>query len=146
MRLYLVKTDAGTVIGWGPEDTEYLARLEPGECIEAETRKARNPGHHRKFFALLQSAFVGQSRYKRLEDLLIEMKLRAGWYEEHITADGKLVYVPKSISWAQMDQQEFDRFYAEAIVALAEMFGSEEVVMEADRIIAHRAVGQEVGG
>lgn len=135
-RLYLVKTEGGDLIGYSADDQDYVARLKPGESLECDTHKARNPGHHKKFFALLQSAFAGQSKYKRIGDLLIEMKLRAGWFDEHVTADGKLVYVPKSISFARMGQEEFDKFYNEAVVALAGMFGTEDVVIEADEIIA----------
>lgn len=136
MKLFLVKTEGGDVIGWGPNDQSYIARMEPGECIECDTHKARNPAHHRRFFALLQAAYGAQDKHKNLTSLLVELKIRAGWYDEHITHDGKLVYVPKSISWARMDQEEFERFYGEAIVALADMFGTEEIVLEADNIIA----------
>lgn len=135
-RLYLVKTEGGDLIGWGPNDSAYLAKLEPGECIESDTRKARNPAHHRKFFALFELAFQSQERYTNRRQFMTELKVRAGWYEEYITADGKLVFVPKSISWANMDQEEFAKFYAEAVTALAGMCNSEEVVLEADSIIA----------
>lgn len=135
-RLYLVKTEGGDLIGWGPNDHAYLHKLEAGECIECDTQKARNPGHHRKFFALLQDSFVNQDKYENMTDLLVALKLRCGWYDEHVTHDGKLVYVPKSISWARMDQEVFGKFYGDAVVALAEMFGAPEAVAEADEIIA----------
>lgn len=136
MKLFLMMTEGRDLLGWGPNDQAYLHRLGAGECLECDTHKARNPAHHRKFFALLQAAYGAQDKHKNLTSLLVELKVRAGWYDEHITADGKLVYVPKSISWARMDQETFDKFYGEAITALAEMVPHEEVILEADQIIA----------
>lgn len=135
-RLYLVKTEGGDIIGYDARDAAYLANLEPGECIESDTRKARHPEHHKKFFALFDQAFRSQDKYEKAKDLMIALKLKAGWYDEHVTADGKLVYVPRSLSWASMDQEEFDKFYREAMVALAEISNAEEVILEADEIIA----------
>lgn len=139
-RLYLTKNQAGNLVGFDAADAAYIAKIEPGEYIECDTIKARNPGHHKKFFALLQRAFVNQSRYNRIADLLIELKLRCSWYDEHVTRDGKLVYVPKSISWARLDQEGFDKFYSEAVIELAGMFPDvRDIVAEADEIIARRA-------
>jgi hypothetical protein len=138
MRLYLVKTDGGDLIGYDAADAAYLAKLEPGECIESDTRKARNPAHHRKFFALFELAFQSQERYANRRQFMTELKVRAGWYEEYINADGKMVYVPMSISWANMDQERFDKFYADAVVALSGMCHDDEIASEADRIIATR--------
>lgn len=136
MRLYLVKTEGGDLLPLDAEDHAYVSRLAAGESLECDTRKARNPGQHKKFFALFDTAFKSQNKYANRKQLMVELKLRAGWYDEHVTHDGKLVYVPKSLSWAQMDQEEFERFYDEAVKALADMFGIEEVVLEADQIIA----------
>jgi hypothetical protein len=138
-RLYLVKTQGGDLIGESGADQDYIARLGEGDILECDTRKARHPAHHRKFFALLNSAFENQDKYRNRTDLLVALKLRCGWYDEYITHDGKLVYIPQSLSWARMGQEDFAKFYNEAIVALADMFGTEDVVLEADQIIARTA-------
>lgn len=135
-RLYLVKTDGGDLIGYDAADAAYLANLEAGECIESDTRKARNPAHHKKFFALFDLAYQSQDRYTNKRQFMTELKVRAGWYEEYISSDGKVVYVPMSLSWANMDQEKFDKFYADAVKALAQMCNNEEITLEADTIIA----------
>lgn len=141
-RLYLTKTSWGSLIGWDHHDEAYVARLGEGEILECDTRKARHPEHHRKFFALLQQAFANQDKYRNLTDLLVALKLKVGHYDEHVTADGRLVFVPRSISFARMEQDEFSKFYNAAIVALAELTDAEQVVLEADNIIARDALGQ----
>lgn len=135
-RLHVYKSGGGDLLGCDPKDQDYLARMKPGEALECDVRRARNPGQHRKFFALFDASFHGQSKYTNPKDLMRELKIRAGWYDEYITQGGKVVYVPKSLSWGTMGDDEFKKFYDEAVTALAEMFGNEEVVMEADDIIA----------
>lgn len=140
MKLFLVRTDTGDLVGWGPEDAGYIAHLEAGECLECETHKVRNPAHHRKFFALLDNAFLNQEKYTSKPALFLDLKIRAGWYNEHITQDGKVVFIPRSISFARMGQDQFDEFYDQAVIALASMFqNAEQVVAEADQIIARHA-------
>lgn len=135
-RLFLTKTEGGDLIGYEADDQDYIARMRPGESLECDTRKARNPGQHKKFFALFDASFHGQNKYSKPKDLMRELKIRAGWYDEFIMSDGKVVYVPRSLSWGTMGDDEFKKFYNEAVVALAEMFGNEDVVLEADEIIA----------
>jgi len=78
---------------------------------KADLRKARNPDHHRKGFALITLIFDSQEKYSTMEDMLTELKLLCGWYVEHVRTSGELVYIPKSISFADMDQLEFETFY-----------------------------------
>lgn len=136
MRLFLIKTEGGDLIPDSNADAAYISKLKPGEALECDTRKVRNPGHHRLFFALFNTAFESQDRYKNKRDMMTDLKIRAGWYDEHVTTGGEVVYVPKSLSWARMGQDEFEAYFDQAVIALAEMCSSEEITLEADRIIA----------
>lgn len=136
MKLFLVKSEGGDLLGIDARDQAYIATLEPGETLECDTRKARHPQHHKKFFALFELAFASQDRYTNKRQFMIELKIRAGWYEVYITESGQSTYVPQSISWASMDQETFDKFYADAVIALSKMCNNEEVTLEADEIIA----------
>ena len=71
--------------------------------------------------ALVRLVFENQERYNSIEDLLVEFKLKVGHYKEHITTDGKIVYVPKSISFSQMDEYEFNEFYNKALNVLGKI-------------------------
>lgn len=59
--------------------------------------------------------FNNQDKYDTIESMVTEIKLRVGHYEEHMTVKGTLIYVPKSISFDEMDQLEFDEFYSKAV-------------------------------
>lgn len=111
-----------------------------GEIVSTDIKKARNLRFHRLFFALLQAVVANQERHSNVEDLLVELKLKVGHYQEHVTAKGEMVYVPKSISFDRMDELEFREFFRKAVVALAEMFpGIGDIDTIADEILARAA-------
>ena len=87
--------------------------LKQGEIVTVELVRPRNIQHHRKFFAMLQTILENQEYYKSVEDLLDVCKLRIGHCRTITTARGD-VKIPKSISFASMDQVAFDAFYNRA--------------------------------
>ena len=111
METYLIKTSTG--YQHLPEDEPL--KIKDGTIVRCEIVRQRNPRHHRKLFALLNLVFRSQEKYSNLEDLLVEFKLKAGWYEEHITMNGDIIYIPKSINFASMEQDRFNEFYSRAI-------------------------------
>jgi hypothetical protein len=97
---------------------DALASLGVGEIVRVKLSRPRNLGHHRKFFSMIQLVFENQEKFPTLEHLLTAVKIEAGWYEDvPIEVSGKLVYLPKSISFAKMDQNQFELFYEKAIAA-----------------------------
>lgn len=109
--------------GFLPADdlsADAIVELESNGPYRAKLSRPRNIGHHRKFFALLSVAFdawqpnlthkgqeVQASRERFRKDLLI----LAGYYESFFGIDGSVHLEPKSISFAAMDQPEFERLY-----------------------------------
>lgn len=83
--------------------------------VRVEYKRPRNVQFHRKFMALVNLVYDNQERYTNREALLTELKLQVGHYQEHVTLGGKLIYQPKSISFASMDDDEFSIFYAKVV-------------------------------
>lgn len=67
-----------------PADERACERFRSGHWYKVNATNSRNPGHHRKAFALINLIFDSQERFATLEDLLVDLKIRAGWYTEHI--------------------------------------------------------------
>jgi hypothetical protein len=109
-------------------DEEVFLSLKAENHYKCDIRRARNPDHHRKGFALIKLIFDSQEKYRTIEDLLVELKLQTGWYREHIRSNGELIYVPKSISFADMDQLEFEAFYETLIDVAIQHYGLKEAV------------------
>jgi hypothetical protein len=55
--LLVTKTQGGTLAPADQQAADYIARLKLGEVVKVKATRARNPGHHRKFFALLNLAY-----------------------------------------------------------------------------------------
>ena len=121
MEIFLVKTQSGVLAPFDDADAQRMAKIKTNEVVRAEITKPRNLLFHKKFMALVRLVFENQERYNSIEDLLVEFKLKVGNYKEHITTDGKIVYVPKSISFSQMDEYEFNEFYNKALNVLGKI-------------------------
>ena len=94
---------------------DILKKIKIGEIYENEIKKPRNYKFHRKFFALLKLVFENQDKYDNIKDLRVEIELKTGNYEEHLTLKGKIIYIPKSISFDKMDDIEFEKLYNKSI-------------------------------
>jgi hypothetical protein len=119
-----------TVGGLKPCDergVEALRKLKVGEVVQCELTKPRNLAHHRKFWALLNVFWQAAGDWSSPYAVLIELKVRLGHVQKVVIREtGEVVSVPKSISFAQMDQFEFDSFYEKAIGELCKMGGGIE--------------------
>ena len=130
--IYLKKLSNGCLVPSLDQDAEKLKPWKIGEILRAEIKKQRNGKFHRKLFALLNLAFENQEKYKTFEDFFVEIKLKTGHYREHVTTKGKMIYIPKSISYSNMDELEFTVFYKKVINVIVEnfMIGSTEEEIE----------------
>lgn len=101
---------------------EVLGHLGDGEIIEVEFRKKRNVQHHRKFWALMTIVWnnIDHGRYPTVESLVAAIKISTGHREMITLPNGTEVYIPRSISFAKMDQTEFERFYDRMCDVIAE--------------------------
>jgi len=92
-----------------------VSRLTIGEDVRAEMKHGREVWRHKKFFALLWLVFNNQDKYKIFEDFLVEIKIKTGHYQEHISLERGIVYIPKSISFAKCDETTFIEIYDKAL-------------------------------
>ena len=102
------------------QSAEIVAMLSDGEVVRAElTRPSkRSVRHHRMFFALMQIAaeHTGWS----IEQVLVWAKIATGHCDVVTDREGEVTYIPKSISFAKMDQTQFNAFFERATAAVQE--------------------------
>ena len=97
---------------------EVMQKWKIGDVVSATVRRPRNPQHHKKLFAMLQIVWEGtavQDRYPRVENLLDALKLALGHCEPVSLPDGTAAMKVKSIAFESMAQDEFEKFYDEAV-------------------------------
>ena len=112
-----------TVQGFVPVSTaarEFHAKTKIGQRVELKGRRPRNAAHHRKLFALLALLADNRDEISSADDALLGLKAVLGygsWKLLHPKAERE-VFVPDSIAFENMAQDEFEAFYEQAIAAV----------------------------
>lgn len=116
MEIYCRVTASGLVPMYD-SDYEERQRLVEGETVLCVIRKPRNYEFHKKFFALVRLTFDNlPERLVRMlnihseQDMLDNLKLDLGLYSV-VYHGGKAVIKLGSISFAAMDETDFQKFY-----------------------------------
>lgn len=91
-------------------------KLEPGEMIEINTHQARLGWYHRKHMALEQSLFESQERFEEFDQFRNWLKIGAGFVDWYPGAKGGVVPIPKSISYAKLEQNEMESVHTEMVL------------------------------
>lgn len=122
--IVLTKAAGGVLVPTDPQAAEYIAKLKTGAAVRATVKQQRNPRFHRKFMALLNLAFdawepteatyKGQVVSKNFDQFRRDITILSGYYEMAITLKGETRLTAKSISFANMSQDEFDALYNSA--------------------------------
>lgn len=128
----------GVLTGFGEADKRMWNRFwrkvisaEPGEIFTVETTFPRNYKFHKKMFALLSVGFDswepdrkrfnynGRAIEKNFERFREQVLIMAGHYDQVFSLRGdKMELVAKSISYAAMDDAEFETLYSAVIDVL----------------------------
>lgn len=96
------------------DDLPGWKRIKPGDIVDIEYVRPRSQKFHRLFFALLKLAADNQEKYG-MDEILDVVKIGVG-HTRVIAMPGDFVFrVPKSISFALMDDDEFADFFRAAV-------------------------------
>ena len=127
--LALVKTVHG-LMPVAANDNECVQRLKLGEVVRGDFKRMRNGQFHRKYMALLNLAFDhfevqpvtyrGQqvTPQKDFDEFRRWVAVMAGFYDVVGYPDGSVRVRAKSISFANMDEEEFSNLYSASINVL----------------------------
>lgn len=95
-----------------------LVGLEPGEMAVAEMAFPRSGAFHRRHMKIEQTIFDGQERFEDFDQFRYWLKVGAGWVTWAAGPNGGVVPIPKSISYAKADEEEFRRYHDKVIAFL----------------------------
>ena len=117
MKLYLIKTNEGFKC-CTDQDQEVRSKLKLGQVYEVSIKVARNYKFHKKYFALInltweyQNENIQQLYNNNIEAFRKTIEIAAGHFEPiwNIKAN-EWQQAPKSISFATMDNLEFQTLY-----------------------------------
>ncbi len=143
--LALLKTPGGYVPATD-QDADICLKHKSGDVIHADFKKMRNSLFHRKFFALLNIGFGAwepgdiNNQYgpaeKNFEQFREDVTILAGYYEQHVRLDGTIRVTAKSISFSNMEQEDFEKVYSAVInVLLARVLTNYAGRADIDRVV-----------
>ena len=97
------------------EAQEWFTKTKDRQMVEMRCHRHRNPGQHRKYFALLNKV-VENTDFVSTSELLycIKVKLNYGEWKQFPGMD-RPFFIEKSINFASMKQHDFEKFYNESM-------------------------------
>jgi len=149
----------GVVDGFSEQDKKSWRKFwkgvinaQAGELFKTEFKFIRNSKFHRKFFVLLTVGFEawdpgrkhktykGMPVSKDFEVFRSDVTILAGHYEQTFNLRGEMILRAKSISFAAMDDDEFEQVYSSVANVLLETVltkyaGREELDAVVERVI-----------
>jgi hypothetical protein len=111
---------AKTIGGFRPIDEageEFMRRIKRGEVVSIEVKRPRNIQHHRLFWALMTIVWQNhdQERYPTVEDLVAAVKIAAGHRTRIQLPGGEVGFIPGSIAFHKMSQDDFGAFWERVV-------------------------------
>ena len=115
----------GSLYPRGEQAQDYFKCLKNGETYHADIKQPRNAKFHAKYFALLNYAFSffeeADIKYKgepvsaNFDRFRNDITILAGFYEATYDINLKIHLKAKSISFALMKEDEFEKLYNRTI-------------------------------
>lgn len=113
-------------------DLEAIKKLPAHQPVRVKVTRIRNVDHHRKYFALLNYAFdvwepnpvigvapaclpIDMEIEKNFNRFRKDITILSGFYDASYRINGDVRLEAKSISFASMDQDEFEQLYDKTI-------------------------------
>lgn len=106
---------------------EVVGKIRLDDEIFVEYKPKRNYKNHKRFFSMLQSVIYNTDYYKSVDELLSMLKLKTGHFEIVVSHRGETLYIPKSIDFSSMPEDEFREFFSSCIDVLLEFMPEESV-------------------
>lgn len=95
-----------------------LLQLEPGEMVDIKTHQERLGWFHRKHMAMESKVFEAQERFTDFEAFRAWIKVGASFVDWYPGPKGGVIPVPKSISYAKLEQGDMERVHADIVAFL----------------------------
>lgn len=117
-------------------DFDELNKLKDGIVYRWDIKQHRNYEFHKKFFALLNLTHHNLSEpysemWKNFEHFRAVITMKSGFYET-IQTDKGTIYFPKSISFSNMDETEFQEVYDKVCTECCKLLNVNKPTIEAE--------------
>lgn len=145
MSVLWLKRVGDTLVPASAESAAIFARLKFGRTLKCEVREPRNARHNALYWTICQRiANAVGAEAQNISDLL---KIEAGHYRLVRSKKYGDLRLPKSISFAEMGQDEFSPFFEKVLLIIKENWGREaldaieDLISEGRDLIGHNSKG-----
>ena len=114
MEFYVSKVD-GCLIAVDDESAEKLASLGLDQLVECKVNANRNYKNLQRFNVFIDKAFAMQEIYKDRNLFRKMMQMGGGHFDLVQSPRGQWLKIPKSISFAEMEEEEFKIIFKKCI-------------------------------
>lgn len=123
MKILCQKT-LGTLRPADDASRNALTKIKNGDYVTVEVKRPRNSKMHRLYWALISLVWenLDQERYPSAEDLHAAVKIATGLRTTIVLPDGTHGFIPGSIAFHKMTQDEFTAFYDRVCDLMAKHF------------------------
>lgn len=115
MDSFICKVHLGSLKPVDQAGLDILAKIGQGMDVVIAIKRARNSRQHRLYWALMSLIYPQQERYATVEQLSNAIKCAVGWCDEIPLKRHRVMAIPKSISFANMKQADFEEFFDKVI-------------------------------
>lgn len=127
MQIEMLKGAGGVFSPAFEHDLQRLTKFKNGELYTAEIKLTRNPSFHRKTFAFFNFCFQHWAADRaglehadeatQFDRFRKDLTILAGFYEQTVRLNGDVRTEAKSLAYANMEPDEFERCYSALINA-----------------------------
>tara|TARA_R110001599_G_scaffold171353_1_gene362415 strand:+ start:435784 stop:436257 length:474 start_codon:yes stop_codon:yes gene_type:complete len=144
--IVLMKAGPEALIPFDEGAAEFIRKAKTGSLVHADFKKMRNYEFHKKYFALINFAFEqwepsevkykGVTIAKNVTRFRKDMAILAGFCDATFTVNGDVRFEPRSISFASMDEIEFEKLYSKTIDVVLARILTKYTRADLDEVVA----------
>jgi len=116
-----VKLADGSYVASMPDES---ALVPVGTEVMLEYSLKRNPANHRRFFSFIKMTFDMQEFFDDMDIYRRWLTMKAGYYQTVVTPKGETIFLPDSIAFHKMPEEEFKKLFSKCIDVFLRELGS----------------------
>lgn len=120
MTTLIMRRKGNTLVPVSPYDEETLGEVAQDKDLTVKITRNRSWRQNRLYHALVQKVAENHPHYRSSKPLEMWLKIRMGYVDDVLLHDGQVMPILSSTSFASMGQDEFQKFFNEALTILVE--------------------------
>ena len=109
-KLIFMCTDHYALEPIDPDGRKYVKRIQPGNLVTVDVRMPRNYKLFNKYWAFCSFVLFHTSKFQSVTQVSDFIKIGVG-HCHRVETRSRVENLPLSISWAKMDDLEFEKFW-----------------------------------